>query len=81
MSLWQAVWIGAFQILSAVFPGTSRSMSTISSSQLAGVDPRRVARVQLLGVDSNHGPQLPDMICSNPYIPNRSLENLRSRPW
>jgi undecaprenyl-diphosphatase len=37
MSLWQAVWIGAFQILSAVFPGTSRSMSTISSGQLAGL--------------------------------------------
>src|SRR5206468_6137384 len=29
MSLGQAVWIGACQILSAVFPGTSRSMSTI----------------------------------------------------
>lgn len=37
MSVWQAVWIGAFQILSAVFPGTSRSMSTISSGQLAGL--------------------------------------------
>ena len=28
----QAVWIGACQILSAVFPGTSRSMSTIAKS-------------------------------------------------
>jgi undecaprenyl-diphosphatase len=37
MSLWQAVWVGACQILSAVFPGTSRSMSTISSGQLAGL--------------------------------------------
>ena len=37
MSVWQAVWIGSFQILSAVFPGTSRSMSTISSGQLAGL--------------------------------------------
>ncbi len=37
MSLLQAVWIGACQILSAVFPGTSRSMSTISSGQLAGL--------------------------------------------
>jgi undecaprenyl-diphosphatase len=37
MSLWQAVWIGACQILSAVFPGTSRSMSTISGGQLAGL--------------------------------------------
>src|SRR3954467_14574904 len=30
MNLGQAVWIGACQILSAVFPGTSRSMSTIA---------------------------------------------------
>jgi undecaprenyl-diphosphatase len=37
MSLWQAAWVGACQILSAVFPGTSRSMSTISSGQLAGL--------------------------------------------
>ncbi len=37
MSALQAVWIGACQILSAVFPGTSRSMSTISSGQLAGL--------------------------------------------
>jgi undecaprenyl-diphosphatase len=37
MSLPQAVCIGACQILSAVFPGTSRSMSTIASGQLAGM--------------------------------------------
>jgi len=37
MSLPQAVWIGACQILSAVFPGTSRSMSTIAGGQLAGM--------------------------------------------
>jgi undecaprenyl-diphosphatase len=37
MSLAQAVWIGACQILSAVFPGTSRSMSTIAAGQLAGM--------------------------------------------
>ena len=37
MSLTQAVWIGACQILSAVFPGTSRSMSTIVAGQLAGM--------------------------------------------
>ena len=33
----QALWIGACQILSAVFPGTSRSMSTIAAGQLAGM--------------------------------------------
>jgi undecaprenyl-diphosphatase len=37
MSVLQAVWIGACQILSAVFPGTSRSMSTIAAGQLAGM--------------------------------------------
>jgi undecaprenyl-diphosphatase len=37
MSLGQAIWIGACQILSAVFPGTSRSMSTITAGQLAGM--------------------------------------------
>ena len=35
MGLFQAVWIGAMQILSAVFPGTSRSMSTIAAGQVA----------------------------------------------
>lgn len=37
MSLLQAIWIGACQILSAVFPGTSRSMSTIAGGQIAGM--------------------------------------------
>ena len=32
-----AIWIGAVQILSAVFPGTSRSMSTIAAGQVAGL--------------------------------------------
>ena len=33
----QAVWIGSCQILWAVFPGTSRSMSTIAAGQLVGM--------------------------------------------
>jgi undecaprenyl-diphosphatase len=37
MTLPQAVWIGICQIASAVFPGTSRSMSTIAAGQLAGM--------------------------------------------
>lgn len=37
MSLGQSIWIGACQILSAVFPGTSRSMSTIAAGQLGGM--------------------------------------------
>ena len=37
MSLPQAIWIGAVQILSAVFPGTSRSMATIAAGQTVGL--------------------------------------------
>jgi undecaprenyl-diphosphatase len=37
MSLMQAIWIGFCQIFSAVFPGTSRSMSTIAGGQLVGM--------------------------------------------
>ena len=37
MSLPQAIWVGGCQILSAVFPGTSRSMSTITAGQIAGM--------------------------------------------
>lgn len=37
MNLPRAIWIGAVQILSAVFPGTSRSMCTIAAGQTAGL--------------------------------------------
>ncbi|MDQ3080833.1 MAG: undecaprenyl-diphosphate phosphatase [Gemmatimonadota bacterium] len=37
MNLPRAIWIGAVQILSAVFPGTSRSMCTIAAGQMAGL--------------------------------------------
>jgi len=38
MTVPQAIWIGICQTLSAIFPGTSRSMSTIASGQLVGMD-------------------------------------------
>jgi undecaprenyl-diphosphatase len=38
MTLLQAIWIGLCQTLSAIFPGTSRSMSTIAAGQLVGLD-------------------------------------------
>jgi undecaprenyl-diphosphatase len=37
MNMWQAIWIGLCQTLSAVFPGTSRSMSTIAAGQTVGL--------------------------------------------
>src|SRR5260370_5718892 len=37
MSLGQSIWIGICQISSALFPGTSRSMSAIAGGQLAGM--------------------------------------------
>ena len=37
MSVGQALWIGACQVLSATFPGTSRSMVTITAGMAAGM--------------------------------------------
>ena len=37
VSIGQAVWIGLCQTLSAVFPGTSRSMATIAAGELVGL--------------------------------------------
>jgi undecaprenyl-diphosphatase len=37
ISLFQAIWIGICQVASAVFPGTSRSMSTIAAGQVSGM--------------------------------------------
>ena len=38
MKLWQAIFVGLCQVFSAVFPGTSRSMSTIAAGQLVGLN-------------------------------------------
>ena len=35
--LFQSIWIGFGQLLSAVFPGTSRSMATIAAGQIGGM--------------------------------------------
>jgi len=33
----QAAWVGACQVLAAIFPGTSRSMATIAAGQVSGM--------------------------------------------
>ena len=38
MNLPQAIWVGLCQVLSAVVPGTSRSMTTIAAGQIVGMD-------------------------------------------
>jgi undecaprenyl-diphosphatase len=38
MTFGQAVWIGLCQTLSALFPGASRSMTTIAAGQMVGLD-------------------------------------------
>ena len=51
----QAIWIGLCQTLSAVFPGTSRSMSTISAGELAGLSRSTALRVFISAFDPDHG--------------------------
>ena len=60
MSLGQAIWIGACQILSAVFPGTSRSMSTIAAGQIA-----RMSRASAL--EFSFFLSIPTMIAATGY--------------
>jgi undecaprenyl-diphosphatase len=60
MSLWQAIWIGLCQTTSAVFPGTSRSMSTIASGQIVGLS--RAAALEFSFLLS-----IPTMIAATAY--------------
>ena len=55
MTLPQAVWIGLCQILSAVFPGTSRSMATIAAGPDLRIIANRGPRVFFSAFDPDHG--------------------------
>ena len=66
MSLPQAIWIGLCQVTSAVFPGTSRSMSTIAAGQVAGMT--RSAALEFSFLVS-----IPTMITATLYDLVRSL--------
>ena len=73
MSLGQAVCIGACQILSAVFPGTSRSMSTIAGGQLAGMS--RAAALEFSFFLS-----MPTMVAAVGYDLLKSLFGKQAQP-
>lgn len=73
MSLAQAVWIGACQILSAVFPGTSRSMSTIAAGQIAGMS--RAAALEFSFFLS-----IPTMVVATCYDLLKSLHGKGANP-
>jgi undecaprenyl-diphosphatase len=73
MSLGQAIWIGACQILSAVFPGTSRSMSTIAAGQLAGMS--RAAALEFSFFLS-----IPTMVVATGYAFVKSLTGKGDNP-
>ncbi len=69
----QAIWIGACQILSAVFPGTSRSMSTIAAGQLWGMS--RAAALEFSFFLS-----MPTMALATLYTLYKSLSGKEENP-
>lgn len=73
MSLGQSIWIGACQILSAVFPGTSRSMSTIAGGQLVGMS-------RASALEFSFFLSMPTMIVATGYTLLKSLRGKGENP-
>ena len=73
MSLGQSIWIGLCQILSAVFPGTSRSMATIAAGQIAGMS--RAAALEFSFFVS-----MPTMAAATLYTLYKSLRGKGENP-
>src|ERR1700675_791965 len=73
MSLGQAVWIGFCQIFSAVFPGTSRSMSTIAGGQLAGMS-------RASALEFSFFLSIPTMVAATGYTLFKSLMGKSANP-
>jgi len=73
MNLGQAIWIGACQILSAVFPGTSRSMSTIAAGQLAGMS-------HAAALEFSFFVSIPTMVAATGYDLLKSLRGKSANP-
>jgi undecaprenyl-diphosphatase len=63
----QAIWVGLCQILSAVFPGTSRSMSTIAAGQVAGMS-------RSASLDFSFFVSIPTMFVATAYTLLKSLK-------
>lgn len=73
MGLMQAVWVGACQVLAALFPGVSRSMATISAGQLAGMS--RAAALEFSFFVS-----IPTMIAATAYDLLKSVHGTGANP-
>ncbi len=73
MSLGQSIWIGACQILSAVFPGTSRSMATIAAGQLAGMS-------RASALEFSFFLSIPTMVVATGYTLLKSLRGKGENP-
>lgn len=71
MTLGQSVWIGCCQVASAVFPGTSRSMSTIAAGQIAGMS--RPAALEFSFLLS-----IPTMVAATGYDLFKSMRHAHS---
>jgi len=73
MGLGQALWIGACQITSAVFPGVSRSMSTIAAGQLAGM-------TRASALEFSFFLSMPTMVAATGYDLVKTLWRAQSSP-
>lgn len=69
----QALWIGLCQTLSAVFPGVSRSMSTIAAGQLAGM-------TRSSALEFSFFLSMPTMVAATGYDLFKSLRHAPASP-
>ena len=73
MSLAQSAWIGFCQIFSGVFPGTSRSMSTIAGGQIAGMS-------RASALEFSFFLSIPTMVAATFYTLYKSLRGKGENP-
>jgi undecaprenyl-diphosphatase len=73
MGAGQALWIGLCQTLSAVFPGTSRSMSTIAAGQLAGM-------TRTSALEFSFFLSMPTMVAATGYDLFKTLRHTQAGP-